>query len=226
MICYHGSSRIIQKPVYGAGNPHNDYGLAFYCTEDAHMAAEWSVAEDRDGFVNAYELHTEGLKILDLNGGDHHILNWLAILLENRTFRLTSDLMVSGKEYILKHFKPEYQEYDLVRGYRADDSYFSFAGAFLNNAISLRQLEKAMVLGKMGEQIAVVSKDAFGQLVFQKADPVDREIYYPQKMARDRLAREKFAGEKENPAEGIYLVDIIRQKWENDDERLQRIIYR
>ncbi|MBR2627880.1 MAG: DUF3990 domain-containing protein, partial [Peptococcaceae bacterium] len=38
-------------------------------------------------------------------------------------------------------------------GYRADDSYFSFANAFLNNTLSLRQLEKAMMLGKHGEQV-------------------------------------------------------------------------
>lgn len=31
----------------------------------------------------------------------------------------------------------------MIRGYRADDSYFSFATAFLNNTISLAQLEKA-----------------------------------------------------------------------------------
>ena len=39
----------------------------------------------------------------------------------------------------------------LFIGYRADDSYFSFANAFLNNTISLEQLRKAMYLGKLGK---------------------------------------------------------------------------
>ena len=28
---YHGSEKIIQKPVFGFGNKYNDYGLGFYC---------------------------------------------------------------------------------------------------------------------------------------------------------------------------------------------------
>ncbi|MDD6638271.1 MAG: DUF3990 domain-containing protein [Lachnospiraceae bacterium] len=97
------------------------------------------------------------LTILNLDGGDYHILNWLAILLENRTFRMNSDLMLQGKDYIRSVFLPDYQEADVIIGYRADDSYFSFANAFLNNALSLERLQQAMVLGKLGEQIAVRS---------------------------------------------------------------------
>lgn len=45
--------------------------------------------------------------------------------------------------------------YDVIIGYRADDSYFSFARAFINNEISLTQLSYAMKLGKLGEQIVL-----------------------------------------------------------------------
>ena len=38
---YHGSSDIIEKPVYGYGKPYNDYGLGFYCTDSLEMAKEW-----------------------------------------------------------------------------------------------------------------------------------------------------------------------------------------
>ena len=44
IICvYHGSSQIIQQPVIGKGNPNNDYGLGFYCTESVELAKEWLV---------------------------------------------------------------------------------------------------------------------------------------------------------------------------------------
>ena len=30
LTIYHGSQKLIQQPVYGAGNVRNDYGLGFY----------------------------------------------------------------------------------------------------------------------------------------------------------------------------------------------------
>ena len=49
---------------------------------------------------------------------------------------------------------------DLVIGYRADDSYFSFVKDFLNNRISLAQLQQALKLGTVGEQIVIKSQRA------------------------------------------------------------------
>lgn len=40
LIIYHGSGEIIEKPQFGYGNPKNDYGLGFYCTEDIELAKE------------------------------------------------------------------------------------------------------------------------------------------------------------------------------------------
>lgn len=42
---YHGSNKIIQKPVFGFGKSANDYGLGFYCTEQLDMAKEWGVSK-------------------------------------------------------------------------------------------------------------------------------------------------------------------------------------
>ena len=70
---------------------------------------------------------------------------------------------------MLDTFLPEYEDKDIIIGYRADDSYFAFANAFLNNTLSLAQLEKAMYLGKLGEQIVLKSKKAFHHLTFQEA---------------------------------------------------------
>ena len=225
---YHGSQQVIETPQLGVGNPHNDYGLGFYCTEAEELAKEWACSAELGGFANKYELDITGLSVLKLTNGDYHILNWLSVLLENRTFRIREDIAVRAKDYILEYFAVDYKAYDVVKGYRADDSYFSFASAFLHNTISLKQLEKAMVLGKLGEQVVPRTGKAFEALSFQEAKAVDKEIYYPKKLARDTTARAAFQEEKrvgflDNE---VYVVDIMRGRWQNDDTRLQRIVLR
>ena len=152
---FHGSQKIIRLPIFGAGNPRNDYGLGLYCTADADLAKEWACSEEEDGFANRYQIETNGLSHLHLNEGGYNILNWLAILLENRTFDLSLPTAVRAKKYILDNFLPDYRKYDMITGYRADDSYFSFSRAFLSNGITLDQLKQAMSLGKLGEQIVI-----------------------------------------------------------------------
>ena len=132
-----------------------------------------------------------------------------------------------AKQYIGEHFAVEYKQYDVIKGYRADDSYFSFASAFLNNTISLQQLEKAMLLGKLGEQIVAISGKAFARFTFEEAIPAPCDMYYPKKLARDSKAREDFAKKRRIVKRFClkkYVLDIIREEWGNEDERLQRII--
>lgn len=226
LTIYHGSSKIIERPDFGTGNPHNDYGLGFYCTESMELAKEWASSTETDGFANQYQLNLTGLSTLSLTSGDYHILNWLSVLLENRRFRIDGAIAQQAKAYISENFSVDYKQYDIIRGYRADDSYFSFANAFLNNTISVTQLEKAMVLGKLGEQIVLISQKAFASIEFVNAIPAPNEIYLPKKLARDTAARKDFQQEK---ARGSiltekYILDIIREGWKNDDERLQRIV--
>lgn len=226
LLLYHGSKNIVKKPQFGEGNIHNDYGLAFYCTESIELAKEWSCTEDCDGFVNTYSLDTAALTELNLCDGSYHILNWLAVILENRFFRINSDLKFMSKDYICANFMPDYKKYDIIRGYRADDSYFSFANAFINNQISLHQLQKAMMLGDLGEQVAVRSEKAFHYLHFIGSDIVDKDIYYPKKTLRDKHAREEYKLEKSLSYDSVYIIDILREKWGNEDERLQRNLFR
>ncbi len=219
---YHGSPIIIERPEFGAGNPHNDYGLGFYCTENVEIAKEWSCSENTDGFANRYILETSGLVTLNLSGGEYHILNWLAILLENRTFSLNQGLAVQAKEYIMNRFLPEYKSFDVIRGYRADDSYFAFASAFLSGSISLRQLQSAMKLGKLGEQIVLKSRKAFDAISFCEALKADNALYYPKKTSRDRKARADFKRERDvSVVDDIFILDIIRNEWNDDDPRLR-----
>lgn len=223
---YHGSSKVIETPVFGAGNPNNDYGLGFYYTESVELAKEWACSVETDGFANRYTLDLKDLSVLSLTGGEYHILNWLFVLLENRKFRIGGDVAKQAKAYILDHFSVDYKNYDIIKGYRADDSYFAFASAFLNNTISLSQLERAMVLGKLGEQIVLMSERAFERIRFEDSIMAPKEIYLPKKLARDTVAREEFQKEKSRGSllSEKYILDIMREGWENDDQRLQRVV--
>ena len=155
IILYHGSNEKIEKPLLGKGKVYNDYGQGFYCTEHIELAKEWSCNEGVDGFANKYELDTADLRILNLSSEEYTILHWLALLMENRRFRLSTPVMRRGVQWLKEHFLVDVSKYDLIVGYRADDSYFSYANAFLNNTLSLEKLEKAMLYGKLGEQIVL-----------------------------------------------------------------------
>ena len=224
---YHGSQMIIQKPFYGGSRDNNDYGNGFYCTESEDLAREWSVDENRDGFVNHYLLDERGLSVLRLNGGEYTILHWLAILLENRRFQITSKLAREGKRYILSSFRVPYRDADLITGYRADDSYFAFANDFLNGTISLSQLEKAMFLGRLGEQVVLKSEESYHQLRFVEYKPVDADVWYPRRQQRDLDARHRyFSQDREGWQKGeLYMPRILDEEIGPDDDRIQRIIY-
>ncbi len=220
MKIYHGSDLIIEKPIFHAGNKHNDYGYGFYCTEYADMAREWGSSPGRNGYLNSYELRDGDLKILNLN--DFHILTWLAVLLENRTFYLDLPLAREACSYLTDVFHIDYEEYDLVIGYRADDSYFSFARDFINGAISLRQLSEAMKLGGLGNQIVLKSRRAFDSIIFSGAEEVDSRIWYPLRLARDEKARKKYRSADKGYVRGeIYITKIIDEEMKTDDIRLQ-----
>jgi hypothetical protein len=88
----HGSTKIIEKPTLAAGKKHNDYGQGFYCTKEIEVAKEWASRENSNGFVNKYSLRKSGLKVLDMQDKCYNVLNWLAILLQNRIFRWKTQL--------------------------------------------------------------------------------------------------------------------------------------
>ena len=214
---YHGSPKVIESPVFGAGKLYNDYGRGFYCTEHAELAKEWACSSDTDGYANHYQLKMTGLSVLNLNTPEYNILNWLAILLENRKFNVAEGLPQRARAYILENFKVDYKKYDIIIGYRANDSYFSYAGDFVNGTLSLSDLSEAMRLGKLGEQVVLKSKKAFDALTFVEAIKAPRKEYFAKYRQRDEEARGKYRQIAAKPmAENeIYVIDIIRNNWKN-----------
>lgn len=227
IILLHGTDHIIEVPDINIGNEHNDYGKGFYCTKAEEMAKEWACKQNTDGFVNSYELNTDGLKILDLTDGQHTVLNWIAILLKYRTFKLSSEIAIDARDYIIEHYSVNISDYDVVIGYRADDSYFQYAESFVSNGLPLRSLNKALKLGKLGEQTVLVSQKAFDQIKFIDAAPVSKDEYYPKFIDRDSSARKAFKQEIKKSKvyrDDIFVLDILREEMQNNDPRIQRII--
>lgn len=220
---YHGSDHIITQPKFGYGKPYNDYGLGFYCTESLDMAKEWGVSRERSGYANGYTLNTDGLKILDLNSEEYGILHWLTILLQNREFDIPSPLALEAREYLLQHFAIDYAHYDCLIGYRADDSYFSFAQDFINGTISYRQLGNALRLSKLEQQFVLKSEAAFDRLKFTGYEIADSSEWYARKVMRDKSARrEYFSVERNRRHRGdIYITQIMDEEMQPDDERLR-----
>ena len=219
---YHGSVKIIEQPQYGAGRKDNDYGLGFYCTEDMELAKEWAASDERGGFVNCYEVEEDGMCFLNLqqipeesgsySAQERMILQWMALLVDNRAIRLGIPVERRGKEYLVSRFLPDISKYDCLIGYRADDSYFSYARAFLSNTLTICQLSAAMRLGNLGHQYVIRSPRMFDRIRFLEAVPVDGGVYFPKRMQRDQSARKEFRRMLEEEAgEGRYLSDLMRE---------------
>jgi len=224
---YHGSVKIIEKPEFGKGNPHNDYGLGFYCTQSLELAKEWACSSRSGGFANTYSLDISGISILELFSPEYCLLDWLAILVNNRVFDITSQIAAEAREYITEHFLPDVSPYDAIKGYRADDSYFTFAMDFLSNVTSLRQLSSAMSLGSLGVQFMLKSRKAFDLLSFIGSEPADGDIYSVKRRKRDKNTREQYIKRERGTArrnDDIFMLDIIREEMKRDDPRLQRNI--
>lgn len=219
---YHGSQQIVEVPTFGKGRKNNDFGLGFYCTESNDLAKEWAVSSLRDGFSNRYTLDTEYLNILNLNSPSYTILNWMAVLVEHRLFSIKTPVARRAKRYLIDNFGINVNAFDLITGYRANDSYFDYAEAFLNNAITVEQLSRAMRLGKLGEQIVIKSKFAFSKIKFEGFEIAEKGTYYVLRKARDDAASQMYLDIQEEEVDGLYIQDIMRGGITNDDARIPR----
>ncbi|SKA66602.1 Protein of unknown function [Succinivibrio dextrinosolvens DSM 3072] len=223
MLVYHGSDHVIAQPIFNGIKRANDYGYGFYTTENIELAKEWACSKNQDGFVNVYEADLDKLKILNLNAPEYNILNWLAILTKYRTYWQNGSISEQAKDYLQKHFYIDPAPYDVIIGYRADDSYFSFAQDFVAGTISVSKLSEAMHLGKLGEQIVFKSKESLSHISFVRADPVESSVYFERKKNRDTEARQAYRKTKSSSdnINDLYMLDIMREEIKNDDPRLR-----
>lgn len=169
MKLYHGSKAIVDEPRVKGSNPANDYGPAFYLTEDLESAKEWACRNNSVGFVNVYSLNESNLRILDLRDKKYSPLNWLAILMHYRSIEPSFKLYFKKElQFLEDEYFIDVEQFDVVVGYRADDAYFRFPLDFIRGNITVEQLEGVYKAGKLGYQVVIISQKAIEQLTFVK----------------------------------------------------------
>ena len=180
LILYHGNKDKNMLPEYNKGKADNDYGRGFYTTTDLQLAKEWAWSGYSNGdkaYVHCYELDIRGLNILDFTKLDS--VHWVAELLQNRTFGNLIEVSEIGKEnaeLLKKKYKLDTDNYDIIIGYRADDSYFSYAVDFVTGQIYRETLDKALHCGSLGLQVFIKSKRAFDRLNFISVEEVPKKF--------------------------------------------------
>lgn len=171
IILYHGTQNKIVTPVFGGGNEKHDYGRGFYLTEVLNLAKEWAVCvpNSENGWVHKYELDCTGLKILDFQEKD--VLSWLAELMKHRDAADSKRYRMLAAKFIDK-YGIDTSDYDVIKGWRADASYFYIAKEFVRDNIDMDILEELLSLGGLGIQYCIKSERAYAQLHEMEEDMI------------------------------------------------------
>ena len=116
---YHGSPERDFTPTFGLGRDQHDYGRGFYLTEFPDLAREWAVAASpgSDGWLHAYDLRLEGLRIVDFTTLGS--LPWLAELMKHRNADESRYYRENSVKFIAR-YGIDLGDSDVVRGWRAN----------------------------------------------------------------------------------------------------------
>ena len=188
-VLFHGSPKIVEKPLLGYGKNSNDFGPGFYCSEDRELAKEWAVSYKRNGYLNKYEIDIEGLRVLDLTKVENGFNQWVALLIENRPTSIRREL----KEQFSNLHYPDLYGVDIILGYRGDSSIFTILEDYLNEKIEPKSLLKKIKKSGLGEEVVLVSQNAIDKLKFIGCESVSYFDCYRTKQIRDQKEREIYA---------------------------------
>lgn len=192
IVLYHGSPNKIVVPEYGFGEGKHDYGKGFYLTENLELAKEWAVCrpDETNGWVHKYELETTDLKILDFQ--EHNILSWLAELMKHRDASDSKRYKVLAKKFI-EVYGLDSNEYDVIKGWRANASYFYIAKEFVRDNVDVEIIEDLLSLGGLGIQYCIKSERAYSKLteIDEGLHCVDYDEFNEKYNERDITARKK-----------------------------------
>ncbi len=214
MILYHGSPNKIVVPQFGLGEDRHDYGKGFYLTEDLELAKEWAVCrpETESGFVHTFDLNANELNIFDFE--KESILCWLGELMKHRNADDSKRYRMLSEKFI-KKFGKDTSRADVIKGWRANASYFYIAKAFVRDDVDMDILEELMQLGGLGIQWCLKSKKAFANIK-EISDPIaiDYHEFNARYNERDAAARSKMKAlidSDKNKVEKVFSV-LVTEK--------------
>ena len=207
MLLYHGSPNKIVVPKFGLGQERHDYGKGFYLTEDLTLAKEWAVCrpERESGFVHSFELDTDGLNIFDFEKED--ILCWLCELMKHRDAADSKRYRVLSSKFIEKYGKNT-NSVDVIRGWRANASFFYIAKAFVRDEVDIDILKELMQLGGLGIQFCIKSEKAYqhlhktGQVI--SVDYHEFNAKYNERDANARIRMKELIDSDKNKVEKVF----------------------
>ena len=192
LILFHGTPDRIVVPTFGKGEEKHDYGQGFYLSESIDLAKEWAVCRPNEerGWVHKYELETDGLRILDFQ--EKGVLPWLAELMKHRDAADSKRYRMLAKKFIEK-YGIDTESYDIIRGWRANASYFYIAKEFVRDNIDMDILEELLSLGGLGIQYCIKTELAYSGLHEVKEDllEVPYAEFNEKYNQRDLTARQK-----------------------------------
>ena len=192
LILYHGTPDKEIAPSYGGGNDKHDYGRGFYLTESLELAKEWAVCRpnEKNGWVHKFELDCGELNILDLE--EKNILSWLAELMKHRDAADSKRYRMLAAKFIDK-YGIDTDNYDVIKGWRANASYFYIAKEFVRDNIDMDILEELLSLGGLGIQYCIKTELAYSKLTEIKDEltMVDYSEFNHKYNQRDIDARQK-----------------------------------
>lgn len=215
IILYHGSPNKVVVPQFGFGEGKHDYGKGFYLTENIELAKEWAVCrpDEMNGWVHKYELETDDLRILDFQ--EHNILSWLAELMKHRDASDSRRYKVLSKKFITE-YGIDTSEYDVIKGWRANASYFYIAKEFVRDNIDIEILEELLSLGGLGIQYCIKSELAYSKLTEVEDGPisVDYSEFNEKYNERDIIARKRMRELVDSDANKVTNVfSTLFERW-------------
>ena len=216
MKIYHGSKVLLKQPIVKGSNEANDYGPSFYLTKELDAAKSWACRNNSVGVVNEYEIRDSSfskLKILDLTDRNKYsVLNWMAILMH---FRVLDSSFVRNNQLTLNWLQKYYinvDDYDVIIGFRADDSYFRFPLRFVSNDLSIDDLEEVFLSGHLGVQYAFMSERSIKLLSFQKLIECDQKFlgHYYSIVTKASKEFDELLNRPRDPRKK-YILDLMRE---------------
>lgn len=217
MNLYHGSKISNLVPVENGSGIFNDYGPGFYLTPDRDAAGSWACKHDELGFIYKYFISNrnfKNLKVLNLVDKEKYsVLNWISILVHFK--KIDEEFKKENEEALkwLDRYFINVTNYDVIIGFRADDSYFDFPKAFISNNLAFEDLDYVYKLGDLGIQYFFRSNRAIKLLKEIECKKCDEKYLGNHVKAVNHATNEyKKLIHEPKVSSKTYIFDIIRKE--------------